>query len=119
VRAVARRILQQAGYTVLEAADCDEASALARRESANIDLLLTDLVMPGMGGHELAAVVCMHAPHAAVVFMSGYSEDETRAPMSAAARRTFLAKPFDRTSLLQVVRRALDARSGRNPAMPA
>jgi two-component system, cell cycle sensor histidine kinase and response regulator CckA len=108
VRAVVRRILADAGYQVLEAANGEEALALAERHPGKIDLLLADLVMPGIGGKELARRLCNRSPATRVLYLSGYfgPSGESEPPQDQ-----FLGKPFTRDELLVRVRAQLDAPS--------
>ncbi|CAN5160772.1 hypothetical protein BH09MYX1_BH09MYX1_07140 [soil metagenome] len=103
VRRVASRILTRAGYRVIEAANGREALAICATPETEIDLVLSDVVMPVMGGPELAERLSGFRPRLNVVFMSGYSESE---PLSHFG--VFLPKPFSPTQLLEVVREALD-----------
>ena len=75
VRVPAGRILSRSGYTVIEAANARDALEIARRHPGTIDLLLTDVVMPGPSGKELAMNVLAQRPATKVLFMSGYSEN--------------------------------------------
>jgi nitrogen-specific signal transduction histidine kinase/CheY-like chemotaxis protein len=106
VRAVVRRILAEAGYQVLEAASGEEALALAERHAGSVDLLVADLVMPGMGGKELARRLCNRSAATRVLYLSGYfgPSGESEPPQDQ-----FLAKPFTRDQLLGRVRAQLDA----------
>lgn len=97
VRMVATRTLASAGYTVFEAASPLEARALCEREA--IDVLLTDVVMPGMRGPELALMLQAQRPALKVLLMSGY-----QASAEDGATYPFLAKPFTRQALLDAVR---------------
>ena len=99
IRAAARRVLASNGYRVLVAEDGAAAEQIAAREE--IDLLLTDVVMPGMGGRELAE----RLSGLPVLFMSGYAEGPEGPPPSA----PLLGKPFGADELLRAVRRVLDA----------
>ncbi len=101
VRRVAVRTLANAGYTVLEAASPAEAQIIFARQ--RIDLLLTDVVMAGMRGPELARSLRVQRPDLRVVLMSGYHEPEP------GARQEFprLDKPFTRAGLLDVIRTTL------------
>ncbi|HEY1178936.1 MAG TPA: ATP-binding protein, partial [Phytomonospora sp.] len=110
VRAAARRILARAGYTVLEAASGPEALRLCaeRPQSAGpIDLLLTDMVMPEMGGRELAARVRVLHPAAATAFMSGYTADAVLRHGVVDPGSVFIQKPFTPETLTQKVREGL------------
>lgn len=106
VRATAARILRAAGYTVLEAADGEQAVAIAAR-APNVDLLLTDMVMPRMTGSELASRL-VRSSGLKVIFMSGYA-DGTRLHASppAACSVTLLEKPFSVSSLTRAVHERL------------
>ena len=109
VRAVARNILRRNGYQVFEAATPDEALRFCDTHP-KIDLLLSDVVMPKMGGPELSRLVVEQYPELRVVFMSGHTEENLRrysvdATNSAVA---FLQKPFTPDSLTRKVRETLD-----------
>jgi signal transduction histidine kinase/ActR/RegA family two-component response regulator len=99
--------LGAAGYQVLEAADPAEALA-ALAGPTPVQLLLTDVVMPGRGGRELAAWARTRSPGTRILFMSGYPE-QTPGPLGEGwGEALFLAKPFNRAQLLGMVREALD-----------
>jgi signal transduction histidine kinase/ActR/RegA family two-component response regulator len=106
VRMLGRRTLEGCGYTVLPASDGAEALRLAA--SARIDLLLTDITMPGMSGPELVAEFLMLYPAPVVVYMSGYADDASIAE-TRSTRAAFLKKPFTTNALARCVRDALDA----------
>jgi two-component system cell cycle sensor histidine kinase/response regulator CckA len=109
VRRVARLALAQRGYCVLESVSPEEALELVRRGEQPIDLLLTDVVMPGMSGPDLAREVVALRPDVGVLFMSGYVDDAvTRHGLQASD--AFLAKPFSPRALTNRVRERLDAR---------
>jgi len=101
VRRVAVRTLTNAGYTVLEAASPAEAQVIFARE--RIDLLLTDVVMAGMRGPELARSLQVQRPDLRVVLMSGYHDPESGVPQQYPR----LDKPFTRAGLLDVIRTTL------------
>jgi signal transduction histidine kinase len=105
VRELTRRILSDAGYRVLEAANGDSALDVATRHGAKIDLLLTDLVMPGTGGKQLAKRLNERSPGTRVLFMSGYFDESVAADPDGG---DFLAKPFTRAQLLARVRASLE-----------
>jgi len=106
VRESVRRILERAGYTVIEARHGADALLLWRERRDEIALVLTDVVMPEMRGAELATTLREAAPDTRIVFMSGYASDSARATMSP--DDALLTKPFDAETLLRVVRDALD-----------
>ena len=103
VRALSRRILRDAGYHVVEAADPVEAIALAN--TANAALLLTDIAMPEIDGLELASRLCAQHPHLKVAFVSATARELGPDAVS----RVLVDKPFDADELLFAVRHALDA----------
>jgi CheY-like chemotaxis protein len=105
VRTLAARILRGAGYAVIEADDPADAISLA----AQPDLLLTDVVMPGMSGGELARMLRERRPDLPVVFMSGYTDDVVMRHGVLERRVGFVEKPFTRDSLLAAVRQGLEA----------
>ncbi len=101
VRRITARILTESGYTVLPAADPREALDIAA--DAEVDLVVTDVVMPGMSGGMLVARMREDTPGLRAVFMSGYTERAGALPRDAA----FLSKPFTRAALLEQVAAAL------------
>jgi PAS domain S-box-containing protein len=110
VRSLAREVLKRNGYTVLEAQNADEARLIDREHGGSIHLLLTDVVMPGLNGPELAAQLAAGRPGLRVLYMSGYTHGapvcQTRGPDPA-----FLPKPFMADTLASKVREVLDAGS--------
>ncbi len=113
VRMLAVRTLRDTGYTVLEADSAAAGLACAARHHGPIDLLLTDVVMPGGGGRELAEALLDSRPNLRVIFMSGYTADVVlrRGVVEESVR--FLPKPFSPLALAHAVRRALDTRPNR------
>ena len=100
--------LEALGYTVVAAADGAEALQLLCAADAQVDLLLTDLVMPGLGGADLARRVSELRPGLRVLFMSGYAEDFLT-PLGAVEDETvILKKPFGNDQLARAVRNAID-----------
>jgi PAS domain S-box-containing protein len=99
VRAVARRIVDGAGYEVLEASNGVEALEVSERHEGPIHLLLTDVVMPRMGGRQLAAAVRRTRPETQVLFMSGYTDDAALRDGMLDGDTAFIAKPFTRAAL--------------------
>jgi PAS domain S-box-containing protein len=104
------RALKREGYRVLEATSPHEALSVAAAYEAPIDLLITDVVMPGMNGRQLSERLAAGRPALRVLFMSGYSADvlSTDGELDASVR--FLGKPFGMSDLVLTVREALDAR---------
>jgi signal transduction histidine kinase/CheY-like chemotaxis protein len=102
LRKLISQILKGAGHTVLEAANGDEALAVSARHAGAIDLLLTDVIMPGMKGPELVAKLRARRPGMTIVFMSGYDNELVdRKSLETAA--SFLAKPFSPRGLLTCI----------------
>src|SRR5206468_2273762 len=75
VRALARRVLERHGYIVLEASNGHEAIGVAETHDGDIHLVLTDVVMPGLRGHEVADRIAASRPAVRVIFMSGYADE--------------------------------------------
>ncbi len=111
VRVLARRLLEDAGYRVLEARQGAEALGIAEAFTDPIHLLLTDTVMPGIGGPELAGRLAAFHPEARALFMSGYAGDAVQRHGSLAGGGPFLQKPFTASILTGRVRDALDGRT--------
>jgi hypothetical protein len=109
VRRLTCRILARRGYEVVEA--CDGPSALEAWEhhEGHIDLLLTDVVMPGMSGKELAERLAERQPGLEPVFMSGYTDDVVLRHGVEGREQPLVQKPFDAETLLAAIRAALDA----------
>jgi two-component system cell cycle sensor histidine kinase/response regulator CckA len=108
LRRMAERILRAAGYTTVCASDGPQAIALLRDDPAPIDLLLTDVVMPGMNGHELASRIKATHPQLTVLFTSGYLHDAFPERERLGPEVQFLAKPYAPSSLTAKVRDVLD-----------
>jgi DNA-binding NtrC family response regulator len=104
-----KRALQELGYRVIPAASPDAALRIAKSRDTPIHLLLTDIVMPGMNGRELAKLVRAELPRTAQLFMSGYSAGTLHGVEASDDDPDFLAKPFTITSLATKVRRALES----------
>jgi len=109
VRAVTRQLLERNGYTVLEAADGPAALALVDGDAGgrHIELLLTDVIMPGMSGRELADQLKSRRPEVRVLFMSGYTDDAVVRHGMLEPGLAYLEKPFRPQSLLRKVRSVL------------
>ncbi len=103
VRDIARQFLESGGYRVIEAKDGAEAIQLAAQHRGKIQLLVTDMVMPGMTGQELAVQLQSEHPGLGVVFMSGYSEHAATEMANADPSVRLLTKPFSRAAILRTV----------------
>jgi signal transduction histidine kinase/ActR/RegA family two-component response regulator len=108
VRSVTGRMLRELGYTVLEAGSASEARTVAATADGRIDLLLTDVVMPGGSGRELAEALARTQPGLPVVFMSGYTADVILRQGVVQDKVAFLSKPFTADALAEALRRALN-----------
>jgi two-component system cell cycle sensor histidine kinase/response regulator CckA len=113
VRAVARAALTRQGYTVLEAGDAAEALRIMEDEKEEIDLLLTDIVMPAMNGRELARRSTERRPGIRVLFTSGYTDEAIVRHGVIEPGAAFIQKPFTPLLLLRKVREVLDERHNR------
>ncbi|HEY1203533.1 MAG: PAS domain S-box protein [Bryobacteraceae bacterium] len=108
VRALARDVLRQHGYQVLEALDVPDALRICREHPERIHLLLTDVVMPVMSGRELAERVAQIRPEIKVLYMSGYTDNIVVSHGVTSIDKEFLQKPFTPRSLARKVRETLD-----------
>jgi PAS domain S-box-containing protein len=108
VRSFARAVLESSGYTVLVAPDGEEGLARAAAHTGRLDLVLTDLVMPKVGGRQLAETLRRSRPDLKLLFMSGYS-DQPVPSGNGGTNGGFLQKPFVALDLVRKVRRVLDA----------
>jgi signal transduction histidine kinase len=109
VRALVRDMLEANGYAVLEAGHGVEALSVCETHPGPIQLVLTDVVMPEMGGRELAERLTAPRPEARVLYMSGYTEHAINRQGSLDARAPFIQKPFSSDVLARKVREVLDA----------
>ena len=108
VRVLASRVLEQQGYAVLVARNGREALEVLERPDHGIDLVLTDVVMPDMGGVELADRIAAAHQNVRIVYMSGYSDGDKLHPGVRLSPYPFLQKPFSPESLVVRIREALD-----------
>jgi two-component system cell cycle sensor histidine kinase/response regulator CckA len=108
VRGVATRVLLSRGYTVIQARNGEEALRLLEEREGGINLILTDVVMPDMGGLALAGRLRARWPELKLLFMSGYAEGDKLQPESREFQASFLQKPFSADDLLLKVREVLD-----------
>lgn len=107
VRGVAARLLRARGYEVIEAADGEEALVLAEQHAGEIDLLISDVIMPGMDGPTLLKKARVHLGSAPVMFISGYAAEEFSDLLEGEAGVTFLPKPLDIKMLAERVKQEL------------
>jgi two-component system cell cycle sensor histidine kinase/response regulator CckA len=107
VRTLVRRVLAREGYTVLEAADGEEGLRLWREHVDGVTLVVTDMVMPMMGGREMVRRMHEARPGLPVVFMSGYSQEAHPSREAVRAPVELIPKPFDVRDLVRVVRLVL------------
>jgi len=107
VREVAREFLESGGYTVLEAKDGTEAVGLVEKHQGDIDLLITDMVMPGITGQELALRLREIRPNLRMLYMSGYSDGAALNSALSDSSVRLLTKPFSRSALLRAVKELL------------
>lgn len=107
-RELAREILVPAGYTVLEAGTVKEALGILGSGQV-VDLVITDIIMPGVRGTELAKEVLRSHPHTKVLLTSGYLDSHESGETTTLDGHPFLQKPFTSSALKQKVRSVLDA----------
>jgi CheY-like chemotaxis protein len=115
IRALVRKILSRQGYEVLEAASGQDALTVLG-SAARVDLLLTDVMMPGMNGVELSRQALAAHPHLKVLFVSGYTDERVLEAGEFPAGTAFLQKPFTLGGLLGKVREVLDSGAARQAA---
>ncbi|MGD8509846.1 MAG: PAS domain S-box protein [Syntrophobacterales bacterium] len=110
IRELGVDVLGRAGYTVLTASNGESALELYRQERARIDLVILDLIMPGMGGTKCLEELLKVDPDTRVLIASGYSPDgPTKGALDTGAKG-FVSKPYDTSQLLQLVRKILDSK---------
>lgn len=108
LRELTRECLESRGFVVLEARDGKTALEVAEHHSAAIHLLLTDLVMPGMSGRDVAVQILLSRPDTKLLYMSGYTHDLVTRHGVLEAGTALIEKPFSIESLLSKVRDVLD-----------
>lgn len=109
VRALVRGLLERLGYAVITAATAEEAVDLCRLGACPVDLLLTDVVLPGLPGSELAASLRRERPGLRVLLMSGFPDEAFQAGTRPGHEVALLPKPFTPADLARKVREVLDA----------
>src|SRR5690606_1216065 len=108
LRRLVQRTLEKAGYTVLTASSAADALRLVEETAPPVDLLLTDVVMPGMSGRTLAERLQRLRPAMKVLFMSGYTNDVMVRHNVIDGSTPFISKPFKLVDLTRQIRRTLD-----------
>jgi two-component system cell cycle sensor histidine kinase/response regulator CckA len=117
---MARDILKDCGYSLVEASTGKEALDVWRAKSRKIDLLLTDMMMPeGISGVDLAEQLLREQPDLKIIFTSGYSANEISPELLARSQARFLQKPYTHTALAKIVRDCLDADVTANDGKPS
>ncbi|MBI4879067.1 MAG: response regulator [Planctomycetes bacterium] len=116
VRNLAKRVLQGVGYLVLAAGSGEEALLLLERHRGPVHLVLTDIVMPGMSGRDLATRLATPHPGMRFLYTSGYAEDAVLRPEQFDQDAQFLSKPYTLAELTRKVREVLDSPAGVHPA---
>ncbi len=107
IRTSVRKILELYDFEVLEAGDASAALAILEEHPSRIDLVLCDLVLPGLGGREAANTLRAHRPDLRILYTSGYSTHGSFRHDLQASGEPFLGKPFEVAELLSAVERAL------------
>ncbi|MBA2558101.1 MAG: response regulator [Chloroflexi bacterium] len=115
VRDLVRLVLERQGYRVLAAQDGAQALRMAHSHDGVLDMVITDLVMPGLGGQELVERLRTSFPDVRVLFMSGYGDDMAGGPSGPPADAEWLAKPFAPDALVRKVQQMLDAARAEGP----
>jgi PAS domain S-box-containing protein len=116
VRELVRLTLTSRGYQVLEAENGESGLRMAESFKKHIDILITDVVMPGIGGRELARKLLLLRPAISVLYLSGYTEDAVVTRGALGPRTAFLQKPFTLQNLAKKVREVLHSKSAPPPA---
>lgn len=109
VRAIVISILEESGYTILEACDGTEALQICEENRGNIDLLFSDVIMPGINGRELADQIEVITPDIKILFMSGYTDNAIQHHGVLEPGTAFIEKPFSAFSLTRKIRDILDS----------
>jgi CheY-like chemotaxis protein len=119
VRRSAARALRHLGYTVIEAADGSEGLLAAQAHAGSIALVITDIVMPGMNGQQLASAIMSLQPSARILYLSGYTDDASLRAGIGTQTVDFIAKPFTPSALAIKVREILDREPASEDYAPA
>lgn len=113
VRSVTREVLESEGYRIVEAQDAIDGIRVCEQFLGNIDLVLTDVVMPGMNGRDMARKLTQRHPHLKIMFMSGYTDNPVLREAFSDCRTVYLQKPFTVQTLCGKIK---DMLAGRTPA---
>jgi DNA-binding NtrC family response regulator len=108
IRSLGTQIMEEFGYTVLTAADGESALQLYSKEQKKIDLVILDLIMPGMGGKLCLLELLKINLKAKVAIASGYSPDGPTREILKNGAKGFISKPYDLRQMLKVIREVLD-----------
>ena len=108
IRGLGTQILEEFGYTVLTAADGESALQLYSEEQEKIDLVILDLIMPGMGGKLCLLELLKINLEAKIAIASGYSPDGPTKEILRNGAKGFISKPYDLRQMLKVIREVLD-----------
>jgi CheY-like chemotaxis protein len=119
LRKTIRRVLESRGYTVIDTNGSAEAIEYCESHQDHIDLVLSDMVMPGMSGPETVEHIQQHRPSARVLFMSGYSDHSVFRDRSTQAQVNFIQKPFMPQDLALKLRQVLDSPATQDGTIPA
>jgi two-component system, cell cycle sensor histidine kinase and response regulator CckA len=109
IRALILKILRREHYIVLEAASAEEALNVASRHLGQIDLLITDVILPGLSGRALAELMFSGRPKLKIIYISGYTDDESVRRGSIPPGSKFLQKPFTLRALIGLVLAVLES----------
>jgi len=115
VRELARRILEDNGYRVLDAASGQDAELIFAKHRGSIDLLVTDVLMPGLSGPDLFLRLAADDPGLKVVYISGYAPETMVRQFGLDSSRPYVQKPFTANQLVSTVRSVLDGRDLASP----
>lgn len=113
IRGLVRRVLEMNGYRVFESEDAEEAIEKYHAHKESINLILTDVVMPGMSGRQMTGSLGPLRPQTKVLYMSGYMGDSLRGQTDLASDHPFIQKPFTLDDLARKVREVLEGRTAR------
>lgn len=101
-------LLKQSGYSVFTASECEEAIKIYSENIEKIDLIISDLIMPGMGGKKLVEAILSINPHAKIIIASGYNVQESAACAREWGAKDFLSKPYEINKMLKTLKNALN-----------